>query len=59
MAKLLITQVRSGVSRPHTQRATLRHLGLRRMHQTVERPDTPEIRGMVRKISHLLRVEQG
>jgi large subunit ribosomal protein L30 len=59
MAKLLITQVRSGIGRPRTQRDTLRNLGLRRMHQTVERPDTPEIRGMVRKIGHLLRVEQG
>jgi len=59
MAKLLITQVRSGIGRPRTQRETLRNLGLRRMHQTVERPDTPEIRGMVRKIGHLLRVEQG
>jgi large subunit ribosomal protein L30 len=59
MAKLLITQVRSGIGRPRTQRETLRNLGLRRMHQTVERPDTPAIRGMVRKISHLLRVEQG
>ena len=59
MAKLRITQVRSGIGRPRTQRDTLRDLGLRRMHQTVERPDTPEIRGMVRKIGHLLRVEQG
>ncbi|HEX9591804.1 MAG TPA: 50S ribosomal protein L30 [bacterium] len=59
MAKLRITQVRSGIGHPRTQRQVLQGLGLRRLHQTVERPDTPEIRGMVRRVSHLLRVEQG
>jgi large subunit ribosomal protein L30 len=58
MAKLLITQIRSGVSRPRTQRKVLQGLGLRHLQQTVERPDSPEIRGMIRKISHLLRVEE-
>ena len=58
MAKLLITQVRSGIGRPRTQRQVLQGLGLRRLQQTVERPDTPQIRGMIRKVSHLLRVEE-
>jgi large subunit ribosomal protein L30 len=38
------------------QRATVRGLGLRRMHQVVERADTPEIRGMVKKIPHLVTI---
>jgi large subunit ribosomal protein L30 len=38
------------------QRATVRGLGLRRMHQVVERADTPEIRGMVKKIPHLVEI---
>jgi large subunit ribosomal protein L30 len=38
------------------QRATVRGLGLRKMHQVVERPDTPMVRGMIRKISHLVTV---
>jgi large subunit ribosomal protein L30 len=38
------------------QRATVRGLGLRRMHQVVERQDTPEVRGMVRKVPHLVAI---
>lgn len=40
----------------HDIRATIRGLGFRRMEQTVERPDTPAIRGMVRKVRHLVKV---
>jgi len=58
MSKLIITQVRSSIGRPPKQRQTLRGLGLRRIRHTVERLDTPEIRGMVRKISHLVKVEE-
>jgi len=58
MAKLIITQVRSAIGRPPKQRQTLRGLGLRRIRHSVERLDTPEIRGMVRKISHLVKVEE-
>jgi len=57
MAKLIITQTRSAIGRPPKQRQTLRGLGLRRIRHSVERLDTPEIRGMVRKISHLVKVE--
>jgi large subunit ribosomal protein L30 len=58
MAKLIITQVRSAIGRPPKQRQTLQGLGLRRIRHSVERLDTPEIRGMVRKISHLVKVEE-
>lgn len=59
MAKrLAITQIRSGIGKPRKHRLVLGGLGLRKMHQTVVRPDTPEIRGMIRKIPHLVRVEE-
>lgn len=51
-----IQQVRSGVGRPTRQREVLRSLGLRRIRHVVERQDTPAVRGMVDKISHLVRV---
>ncbi|MBU1318051.1 MAG: 50S ribosomal protein L30 [candidate division Zixibacteria bacterium] len=56
--KLKITQVRSSIGRRWDQEATLRALGLRKMHHTVTHNDTPQIRGMVRKITHLLKVEE-
>jgi large subunit ribosomal protein L30 len=57
-AKLRITQVRSRIGRPKDQGATLDGLGLRRIRHTVVQPDRPEIRGMVRKVSHLVTVEE-
>ena len=51
-----VTLVRSGVTRPETQQRTLRGLGLTRMHRTVRLKDTPAIRGMVRKVFHLVKV---
>ncbi len=51
-----IQYVRSAIGRPRKQKDVVRGLGLRRLNQVVERPDTPEIRGMVNKIPHLLRV---
>jgi large subunit ribosomal protein L30 len=56
--KLRITLVRSTIGRPDDQERTVRSLGLRRLHHTVERQDHPSIRGMVRKISHLIKVEE-
>ena len=53
-----VTQVRSAIGYDQRQRATLRGLGLRRMGQTVELPDTPEVRGMVARIPHLVKVEE-
>ena len=53
---LKIKQVRSGVGCTQDMRDTLKALGLRRMHQVVERIDTPSVRGMIAKIPHLVRV---
>jgi large subunit ribosomal protein L30 len=55
--KIKITQVRSGVGRPDTQRRTLEGLGLRGPRKTVVLQDTPAIRGMIRKVSHLITIE--
>ena len=55
---LRITLVRSVIGRPPDQEATVRTLGLRKLHQTVERPDTPDVRGMVTKIRHLVTVQE-
>lgn len=56
--RLRITQVRSPIGCPPKQRATLRALGLRRIRHSVVKEDRPEIRGMVRRVSHLVRVEE-
>lgn len=55
---LRITLVRSPIGYAERQKRTARALGLRRMNQTVEHADTPQIRGMIAKIPHLLRVEE-
>jgi len=52
-----ITQVKSGIGSTEKIRATLIGLGLTKMQKTVTRKDTPEIRGMIRKVQHLIRVE--
>lgn len=56
--KLRITLVRSTIGRPPDQERTVASLGLRKLHETVERPDSPSIRGMVAKIHHLVKVEE-
>ena len=53
-----ITQVKSQIGSTKKIRATLVGLGLTKMHKTVTRKDTPEIRGMVYKVQHLVRVEE-
>jgi large subunit ribosomal protein L30 len=58
MKKIKITQVRSAIGRPLRQKRTLEALGLRRMHQSVEKEATPQILGMVHKIKHLVRTEE-
>jgi len=55
---LRITLVRSTIGRPPDQELTVKSLGLRRLHHTVERPDNPSIRGMVNKIRHLVNIEE-
>ena len=56
--KLKITQIRSTIGRKPDQKLTMRALGIRKMHQTVIKNDTPQIRGMVFKVKHLLKVEE-
>ena len=54
--KLKITQIKSGIGRPETQRRTLAGLGLGKLHRSVVLQDTPAIRGMIVKVSHLITV---
>ncbi|MDR3679329.1 MAG: 50S ribosomal protein L30 [Flavipsychrobacter sp.] len=58
MAKIKITQVKSGIDRSERQKRTLVALGLRRMLFTVEVEATPQILGMVEKVHHLVKVEE-
>lgn len=58
MKKLKITLVRSRYRRTPNQRENLKGLGLKKIGQTVIREDTPMIRGMIRKVSHLVKVEE-
>ena len=55
---LRVTLVKSPIGYKKDQKATVRALGLRRMNQTVEHNDTPALRGMLNKISHLIKVEE-
>ena len=54
-----VTQVASPIGRRKDQRATLVGLGLNKMHRTRELEDTPSVRGMIAKVRHLVRVEEG
>ncbi|MBU8880225.1 50S ribosomal protein L30 [Bacillus sp. FJAT-29790] len=56
--KLEITLTRSVIGRPGDQRETVKALGLRKMHQTVEHQDNPAIRGMINKVAHLVMVKE-
>ncbi|GAB4245378.1 MAG: 50S ribosomal protein L30 [Saprospiraceae bacterium] len=58
MAKVKITQVKSQIDRPKRQKDTLKALGIRKMHQTVVHEATPQILGMIRKVAHLVQVEE-
>jgi len=57
MTKLRITQVRSQIGETERHRGTLRALGLGRIGRSVERPESPETAGMLRKVRHLVKVE--
>ena len=56
MAKIKIKQVRSKIGRPEVQKRTLAALGLKKLNQTVELENTPQVLGMVNKVSHLVEV---
>ncbi|WP_260598061.1 50S ribosomal protein L30 [Sphingomonas endolithica] len=58
MATIKVTQTGSPIRRKADQRATLIGLGLNKMHKTRELEDTPEVRGMIRKVAHMLSVEK-
>ncbi|MBO9348680.1 50S ribosomal protein L30 [Chloroflexus sp. MS-CIW-1] len=58
MAKLRVTYVKSAIGYARDQKATLAALGLRRLNQSVLKPDTPSVRGMLFKIQHLVKVEE-
>jgi large subunit ribosomal protein L30 len=58
MASLLITQVKSANGTNQPQKDTLRTLGLRGIGKSVERPDSPQLRGMVHRVRHLITVEE-
>ncbi|ODU22477.1 MAG: 50S ribosomal protein L30 [Sphingomonas sp. SCN 67-18] len=57
MAKIKITQTGSPIRRTKDQRATLIGLGLNKLHRTRELEDTPEVRGMIKKVHHMVSVE--
>lgn len=56
---ITVTQIGSPIGRPKDQRATLVGLGLNKMHRTRTLEDTPSVRGMINKVHHLVRVEDG
>jgi large subunit ribosomal protein L30 len=55
--KLKVTLLRSGTNRPQRHKDTIKGLGLTRLHKSVVLNDTPAIRGMIRAVSHMVRVE--
>ncbi len=58
MGKIKITQIKSAIKKPVRQKKTLVALGIRKLHQTIEVEATPQILGMVNKVSHLVVVEE-
>jgi len=58
VAKLRITQIKSGIGYPQDQKRTLRALGFHRLNQSVIHDDRPSVRGMINKVKHLVKVEE-
>ena len=58
MKKIKVTQVKSGIDRSERQKLTLQALGLNRLHASKEVEATPQILGMIRKVTHLVKVEE-
>lgn len=56
MAKIKVKQVKSAINRPARQKKTLQALGLKKLNQVVEHEDTPQIRGMVNALEHLVQI---
>lgn len=57
MAKVRVTQIKSGIDRPADQKATLKALGLNKLNRPIEKELSPAVEGMIKKVSHLLKVE--
>ena len=57
MAKIKVTQIKSGIGSTTRQKRTLEALGIRKMNNTIEVKNTPQIQGMITKVRHLLKVE--
>jgi len=55
---LRITLIKSPIGYSERHKATVKALGLHRMHQTIEQPDTAAVRGMIAKVAHLVKVEE-
>ena len=58
MSKIKVTQIRSIIDRPHTQKRTIKALGLGKPNWEKVHNDTPQIRGMINKVTHLVKVEE-
>lgn len=58
MARIKVTLVKSTIGSDKTQKATVEALGLRKMHQSAEHENTPNILGMINKVQHLVKVEE-
>ncbi len=58
MAKIKITQIKSRINCPAVQKRTLDALGLKKMNHTVEKDDTPSVRGMIQAVHHLVKVTE-
>lgn len=56
--KIKVTQVRSAIGTPAGQKATVKALGLKRINHSVEKDDTPTVRGMLFKVRHLVKIEE-
>lgn len=56
-ANLRVTWIKSGIGYSEDQKSTLRSLGFHRLNQSVVRPDSPSLRGMINKVRHLVKVE--
>ncbi len=58
MTKIKVTQIKSVIDRPKSQKATMKALGLRKMNQSVEHDGSPQVLGMINKIKHLVKIEE-
>jgi large subunit ribosomal protein L30 len=58
MKKVKITQIKSGIDRPERQKLTLRALGLKKLNASKELEASPQVLGMIRKVEHLVKVEE-